>query len=156
MAYDAERKRTVLYGGSGKDNDYDDTWEFDGISWQKVDAPVNPGRRGHHVMVYDPSRKKVLLYGGEIGMEVQGDVWAWDGKLWERLSTNGPARFLPAITFNTDNNKLYVFGGNGGDHGMLIYSDLWEWDGQNWKQADRGKVYEWNNSKDMYVPAAIR
>ncbi len=151
MAYDAERKKVVLFGGSGNNQEYDDTWEFDGNHWEKINAPVNPGRRGHHAMVYDPSRKKTLLYGGEIGMALQADIWAWDGKTWEKLSGNGPARLLPAMTFNTVNNRLYIFGGNGGDHAMLIYSDLWEWDGQNWKQLDNGKIYQWNNSMDRYV-----
>jgi hypothetical protein len=102
-------------------------------------------------MVYDPSRKRILLYGGEIGMNVKGDVWAWDGKAWELLSDNGPQRILPAVAFNTDNNKLYVFGGNGGAQGTLIYSDLWEWDGKKWRQLGNAKTYKWDMQKDMFV-----
>jgi N-acetylneuraminic acid mutarotase len=151
MAYDAERKKTVLFGGSGPDRSFDETWEFDGKQWSKIETPTNPGQRTHHAMVYDPLRKKVLLYGGGIGMELQSDIWAWDGKTWEKLSSGGPARILAAMAFNPSNNKLYVFGGNGGQQMMSIYSDLWEWDGQDWKQVDKGKVYQWDNSKDSFV-----
>ncbi len=151
MAYDAERKKIVLFGGSTDKATLDETWEFDGKNWQRIDAGNNPGTRSHHSMVYDPSRKKIILYGGDIGMNPQGDLWAWDGKSWEKLSGNGPARFLAALAFNNDTNKLYVFGGNGGEQGMLIYSDLWEWDGKEWKQVDKGKTYHWDMSKDRFV-----
>ena len=151
MAYDAERKKIVLFGGSTDKETLDETWEFDGSSWQKISVTNNPGARSHHSMVYDPSRKKTLLYGGDIGMTAQGDIWAWDGKNWEKLSGNGPARFLASFAYNSDNNKLYVYGGNGGEQGMLIYSDLWEWDGSNWKQVDKGKTYHWDMGKDRFV-----
>ncbi len=41
MAYDAARKRTVLYGGVGPDLNgvtraYDDTWEGDGQQWTQI------------------------------------------------------------------------------------------------------------------------
>ena len=150
MAYDAERKRIVLYGGN-RDNIVNETWEFDGAQWNKIISPVNPGGRAHHSMVYDPHRKKVLLYGGENDTGTKGDIWAWDGKAWELLSDNGPARILPAAAFNVDNNKLYVFGGNGGENGLFIYSDLWEWDGKKWTQIEKGKTYKWDMQKDMYL-----
>jgi hypothetical protein len=40
MAYDPIRRKTVLYGGGSFDGKtvtrYDDTWEWDGRAWQKV------------------------------------------------------------------------------------------------------------------------
>lgn len=146
MAYDAQRKKIVLFGGSG-----DETWEFDGKQWTRVNTTINPGAIAHHSMVYDPSRKKVLLYGGEIDMVAKGDVWSWDGKSWEKLSDNGPQRILPAVAFDPSDNKLYVFGGSGGEQGMQIYSDLWEWDGKTWTQVWKGKMYKWNMQQDKYV-----
>ena len=92
-----------------------------------------------------------MLYGGENDTGTKGDIWAWDGKAWELLSDNGPARILPAAAFNVDNNKLYVFGGNGGENGLFIYSDLWEWDGKKWTQIEKGKTYKWDMQKDMYL-----
>lgn len=150
MAYDGERKKVVLYGGS-REKSVNETWEFDGTHWNKIVTSVNPGGRAHHSMVYDPYRKKVLLYGGQNDTGIKGDIWAWDGRTWELLSDNGPARILPAFAFNTDNNKLYVFGGNGGDQGSFIYSDLWEWDGKKWRQLEKGKIYKWDMQKDMFV-----
>ena len=102
-------------------------------------------------MLYDPSRKKVLLYGGDGNSGILNDVWAWDGTSWEKLSDNGPARILAAMAFNPQDNKIYVFGGNGGDQGMMIYSDLWQWDGKTWTRVEKGKVYKWDMQKDMFV-----
>jgi hypothetical protein len=153
MSYDTERKKIVLFGGSTDKSTSDETWEFDGISWSKIAVAANPGARSHHSMVYDPSRKKVLLYGGNMDMKAKGDIWSWDGTKWEMLSDNGPGRFLAAAAFNSSNNKLYVFGGNGGEQGMLIYSDLWEWDGGKWSQVHTGKMYKWDMSQDKFVIA---
>lgn len=151
MAYDPERKRTVLFGGFSENSSPDDTWEFDGHRWEKINAAANPGGRGHHSMVYDPSRKKVLLYGGDGNSGIMNDVWGWDGKNWEKLADNGPARILAAMAFNPQSNKLYVFGGNGGAQGMMIYSDLWEWDGKTWTRVEKGRTYKWDMQKDRFV-----
>ena len=55
------------------------------------------------------------------------------------------------MAFNSQNNKLYVFGGNGGDQATMIYSDLWEWDGKTWIRVEKGKTYKWDMQKDMFV-----
>jgi N-acetylneuraminic acid mutarotase len=151
MAYDVTRKKIVLYGGYSDKADTDETWEFDGIEWKKVLTQINPGARGHHAMLYDPVSKKVLLYGGKTEMSIKGDVWVWDGITWKMISDNGPQRILPALGFNPDNNKLYVFGGNGGENFATIYSDLWEWDGKIWRTLSKGKTYKYDMDKNMYI-----
>jgi N-acetylneuraminic acid mutarotase len=151
MAYDSERKKTVLFGGFGDKKDYDDTWEFDGKNWTQIPTTISPGARGHLSMVYDPISKRVLLYGGDAGMTAKGDVWAWDGKKWEQLSDNGPQRILPAIEFDPDKNKLYVFGGSGGEGFQYIYSDLWEWDGKKWTKLSDGEVYKFDMQKNKFI-----
>jgi len=151
MAYDAERKRTVLFGGFGDKKSFDETWEFDGTSWTKIQTTINPGARGHHSMVYDPVSKMVLLYGGDDATGAKGDVWAWNGKTWEQLSDNGPQRILPAVAFDPDKNKLYVFGGNGGEGFLFIYSDLWEWDRKKWTKVSDGEVYKFDTQKNSFI-----
>ena len=141
-----------MFGGYDGKIGSDETWEFDGEHWEKMNSATRPGGRGHHSMVYDPSRKKVLMYGGDDDAGAKGDVWAWDGKNWEQLSNNGPARVLPQIAFNPEDNKLYVFGGSvHGDKETMIYSDLWTWDGKTWTRINKGKTYKWDMQKDMFV-----
>jgi len=151
MAYDVERKRTVLFGGFGDKVSYDDTWEFDGKTWSKIETTTNPGARGHHSMVYDPVSKRVLLFGGDDDTGAKGDLWAWDGKTWKKLSDDGPKRILPAVAFDMDKNKLYVFSGNGGHGFIYIYSDLWEWDGMKWTKVNSGETYKFDMQKNGFV-----
>jgi len=37
MAYDARRRRIVLFGGHDGDNVFGDVWEWDGVRWTLVD-----------------------------------------------------------------------------------------------------------------------
>ncbi len=144
MAYDRERKKIVLYGGSGNQKQFDETWEFDGSSWTKINTATNPGPRTHHTMVYDPVSKRVLLF-------TEGELWAWNGKDWMQLANNGPKRILAAVAFDPENNKLYVFGGNGGESFLFLYSDLWEWDGKKWTQLSKGDTYKFDMQKNGFV-----
>ncbi|MFN7974162.1 MAG: kelch repeat-containing protein, partial [Acidobacteriota bacterium] len=65
MTYDSVRSRVVLFGGVDAGNvSYDDTWEYDGVSWaQGPGAPVNLTARSGHKMVYDTSLQRIVLFG---------------------------------------------------------------------------------------------
>ena len=64
VAYDTRRDVLVLYGGSSKDECYDDTWEWDGEGWDQKQV-IGPGVCDHFAMTYDASRGKVVLFGGQ-------------------------------------------------------------------------------------------
>jgi hypothetical protein len=87
MAYDAGRRRVVLFGGMS-DADHDElaeTWEWDGAMWIRIAAP-GPGPRIWHAMYFDAGRAQVMLLGGVGADEVPlDDVWAWDGSAWTRV-----------------------------------------------------------------------
>ena len=100
LAYDSERGRAVLFGGSGNDPNtaFGDTWEFDGAKWERV-ATSGPPARVHHAMQYDPSLKRVVglaydvkrdvlvLFGGgdPNGSALYADTWEFDGTTWRRV-----------------------------------------------------------------------
>ena len=44
MAYDAARRRVVLFGGDDGTNRLGDTWELDGLNWAKLTTLVIPSR----------------------------------------------------------------------------------------------------------------
>src|SRR5512135_1964774 len=74
MAYDSDRGVTVFFGGeysaagSSTISYYDDTWEYDGVFWRKIDTGVrNPNPRSGHAMAYDADLKRVVLFGGVDG-----------------------------------------------------------------------------------------
>jgi hypothetical protein len=71
LVYDSHRARIVLYGGSdvfAGDTNFNDTWEWDGIRWTKVNVPGPTGPRVFHAMACDPKRRKVVLFGGSPGI----------------------------------------------------------------------------------------
>jgi len=94
MAFDKERGKVVLFGGTEYVKSLNETWEWDGIKWDKV-SETGPSPRQDHAMVYDPKQKKVVLYGGSGLMEKPfrhfrklDDTWAWDGKIWAKIETS--------------------------------------------------------------------
>ena len=98
LAFDAERKKLVLFGGRTRIGDRQfrimtDTWEWDGARWTLIDTLGARPRRLHQVLGYDPSRRAVILHGG-LNTEDRGrplsDTWRWTGKRWEELSLGNP------------------------------------------------------------------
>ena len=131
-AYDAARRRLVLFGGHGLEGYLDDTlWEFDGTRWEALRPPApGPGPRCWACACYDPRLERVLLFGGA-GAEGadRSDLWAWDGERWELCAEEGLGprpRRAAALCHDARRGRSVLFGGLG-------YRDvLWEWDGQRW------------------------
>src|SRR5439155_1474136 len=96
MAYDAARRRVVLFAGGGS-SFLADTWEFEGATstWSKILPATSPPARSFHAMTYDAVRGRVLLFGG-IGVAggaggTLGDTWEFDGTTWtERTPATSP------------------------------------------------------------------
>lgn len=134
MAYDASRRKFVLFGGAGSDGALSDTWEWNqpgSVSWvEKSPAHQPPARQGH-AMAFDPTRKRVLLFGGA-GDGLLGDTWEWDGTDWtQRTPATSPSpRTGTAMAYDTGRGRLVLFGGSDGSR---ILDDTWEWDGETWQ-----------------------
>lgn len=87
-AFDNQRGVTILFGGAlAGDTNAQDTWEYDGMSWRKVNPLESPSVRYGHRMVYDEARELIVLFGGSIpgpdGVPL-GDTWEYDGATWVR------------------------------------------------------------------------
>ena len=134
LAYDANRDRTVLFGGY--DGAYrDDTWEWDGSSWSRSNTASAPSPRRDHAMAYDAIRKRVVLFGGADDTGILGDTWEWDGSNWSQPTTQSAplGRAQHAMTFDAVRGVVLLFGGG---TNATVLSDLWEWDGQSWTLID--------------------
>lgn len=151
MAYDAARRRIVLFGGLG--NGYlNDTWEFDGSDWSRVDTAVSPPGRDCHNLVYDSRRGVMVLFGGWTSAGPVDDTWEYDGSTWTQVNTTAapPAMRVGAMAYDARRGVAVLFGGwNSGVH----YGETWEYDGQDWAQksfttwpAARGGAAMWYDS----------
>lgn len=135
MAYDPDRQRVVLFGGYCGNSScvYDDTWEWDGRSWQQLSPAASPPARFSTRMVYDRSRREMLVYGGRSATQRFGDTWAFDGRTWtqRRPQTSPGIRTAHGMSYDQARARVVL---HGGYDGLAYNGDTWEWDGQDWRQ----------------------
>jgi len=133
MTYDGENQVFVLFGGKNQDGRFGDTWEWDGVRWQRV-AKRGPTAREGHAMAFDPEQGVVYLFGGMDGNGYFNDLWKWDGIGWTRIARKGniEPRSEHAMVWDGENNRLFVFGGC--NDATRAFGDTWVWDGDNWTE----------------------
>ncbi|HWL94976.1 MAG TPA: hypothetical protein VNT79_15760 [Phycisphaerae bacterium] len=130
MAFDSSRGVTILFGG-GLDNDsngypdshFQDTWEWDGVSWAQRFPSTSPAPRGYHAMTYDSTRHVCVLFGGDNGDFSSNETWEWNGIDWvQHFPATSPAPSAgPALVYDTAREVSVLFAGG----------ETWEWDGTN-------------------------
>jgi hypothetical protein len=136
LAYDTQRHRAVLFGGTSSRNASinifeTNTWEWDGQDWYEFRTEIAPSGRSNHAMAFDSDKGKVYLYGGtDRNGKPLSDLWEWDGAAWHRLCPvcNPAGRSQHAMIYDPDRKKLIIYGGFGKD----IYPEAWAWDGTAW------------------------
>ena len=136
MAYDEARGRVVMWGGTAELRpdapSFDDTWEWDGRKWERIDA-AGPSARDHIAMSYDAERRVVVMHGGGIPPEVRGETWLYDGKRWTRATAEGPTRRYARLMFDSVAKAMLLYGG----FDMAPSNELWRFDGKTWALAGR-------------------
>jgi cysteine-rich repeat protein len=132
--YDSARERIIMFGGRVVDGSTayasDETWEFDGNSWQQVHTANAPGPRYAHAMAYDAKRQVVVLYGGF----VDDETWEYDGTDWTQRSFGfrpDDAAF-PTMTYDAAREQIVLVTQDGG-----LNPDLktYTYDGLGWTLA---------------------
>ena len=84
MAYDPQRKVTVLFGGITPQGVLSDTWEWDGQQWHQRSPTISPEPVCCAAMFYDPQRGRIILHGGFGESEFYpSESWEWDGNTWQ-------------------------------------------------------------------------
>ena len=79
MIYDLDLSKSILFGGNVSVSKFNDTWSFDGMTWQKENPSTSPLARSEASMAYFAPSKKIVLFGGN-GTSIQlGDTWLYNG-----------------------------------------------------------------------------
>ncbi len=144
IAYDASRKRVVVFGGSpgGSGAELGDTWEYDGTNWTKFTGSGPPGRLAAP-LAYDPERKKVVVFGGTSGATFLNDTWEYDGAAWIRASALGPpARAGHTFAFDPNLHSITMCGGAKGFTTNDFLDDIWQWAGTGWTRSSGGAAIQ--------------
>ncbi|MFH1808076.1 MAG: hypothetical protein ABIJ09_04985 [Pseudomonadota bacterium] len=169
MAYDASRRRVVLYGGfsdeqgrcglPGQPDRNDDTWEWDGQDWDRVQPVDTPGPRESHTMAFDASSKKIVLFGGNDLTDgcYSSETWLWDGANWSLATTTGPsARWGATAVHDGAQSQLLLFGGYASTSASHYgnFDDTWAWTGTAWTPADGARRPEARHGHTAVYDAA--
>jgi hypothetical protein len=161
MAFDPIRRVIILFGGLDDSHNYlGDTWEWNTVNktWTNVTpAGVSPSVRQGARLVKDALNDRMVLVGGTNGNHFfplppafgpSNDVtgtWAFNlnAHTWSQLTpASSPAgqfagRTFAAVGYNSDTNRVTLFGGIGFAPGMssgtvLDFTDTWELQGNTW------------------------
>src|SRR5262249_23503299 len=133
IAFDAVRGRLVLFGGTDSNQNFADTWEWDGTAWTQFTPAVAPVARTGTAMAVHAATGQVVLFGGFSGQPLQpvlNDTWAWNGTTWTSLrpATVPPRRSYHRMSANAAAGTLVMFGGTN----INAMNDTWEWNGLDW------------------------
>jgi hypothetical protein len=164
MAYDSVRKKVVLFGGNrvlfgrspAEIKFLDDTWEWDGKKWTRIEA-AGPSPRAEAAMAFDGRRQRVVLFGGhnrtgESGSRL-GDTWEWDGTRWIEIKVSGPSpRNSPALAYDNLRGKIVLCGGSTLG---AVSGETWEWDGKEWVEKREALTQGRFNSVMVYDGARL-
>ena len=111
MAFDRIRNRLVVHGGYNGSYLMSDTceWNPSNNTWNRItNSPI--GNLYAHRMVFDESLGKVMLHGGFYYYN-RSDTWTWDGANWVRIATNGPARYVFGMAYDSKRGEMVIHGG---------------------------------------------
>lgn len=138
LAYDLPRDRIVLFGGSAVDSagsyiSNPTTWEWDGLTWEKVDDGF-PGGITSMSMLFDGASNRVITMGGiDPARGDLSETWQWNGTDWILLQASTPgARLSPAMTYDPIRQEVVLFSGC---VGRSYPSDTWIFKNNQWSRV---------------------
>jgi len=131
-----EANKTLVYTGGVCANAVgaDETYEWDGTTWNKITLVTIDSRVFGAAFAYDSERQVTTLFGGSpvVGLPVS-DTWLYGSGAWlpvSDLTRPGPRSLF---TFTTDpvNNTIWMFGGV---DEVTTFSDFWRYDNGSWTE----------------------
>jgi cysteine-rich repeat protein len=134
MVLDLLRNELVMFGGEidgGPGTIVDDeTWVFNGDSWQRSMPLPRPSPRWGSGIAYDEVRREIVLYGG---CPASAETWVWKGddRTWTDKGASSPGALCGAsLAFDAKRGKTVLVGGYDGS--TVFSTSTWTWDGSSW------------------------
>ncbi|MFT4514763.1 MAG: hypothetical protein ACI91B_003476 [Planctomycetota bacterium] len=109
MAYDSVRGTGVLFGGSDSSGYRDDTWQWDGANWTKLQPTANPPARSSFRMIYDSTNQSTDCFGGYSAGYLR-DTWVHASGHPASANAYGSGCSNPPFTFSPDANARPIIG----------------------------------------------
>jgi len=130
-AYDRVAHHVVLFGGTAKPTNLNDTWIFDDVTraWTKAMPTMSPPATFGAGAFYDEARDEIVLVGGQTGT-AYGGTYTWKGTTWTPNPIASDAgcetRVNVAIAYDSRRKRGVLYSGFHGGTGTC------EWDGKKW------------------------
>jgi hypothetical protein len=133
-AYDPLSKKVIVFGGIDAAGAVsNETWTYDGRTWERVNTKVTPAARFGTSMAYDSQIQKIVMFGGTAGFARFNDTWLWDGVTlnWKHARTrHTPPATSNAMLFSDPvNGRVDMFGGR---RSQFYSRDTYQWNGTDW------------------------
>ncbi len=144
MAYDTASKQLVLFGGeesAGEANGQNDTWIWNGTSWQQVDdrngadagcgesrptldpCPTSPPARVGTAMAFDPALGQLVLFGGmnHYGSPEYNDTWTWNGSTWTHVNNLGDTSCSSTCTADPSARDTFALADDAASSQLIMF-----------------------------------
>ena len=157
-AYDSERHRFLLFGGSDVSSYLNDTRAItlgENPQWSVITTQgIPPSPRRLAEAIYDPKDDRLIVFGGFNGT-ILGDLWqlsfATNPPTWSPLVAAGPAPAARAghgVIYDSRGKRMIMFGGYDGVSVNNRRNDLWA--------LDLGNNPEWHLLTPLGTPPSPR
>ncbi|MEY4675120.1 MAG: hypothetical protein RL148_2904, partial [Planctomycetota bacterium] len=88
---------------------FQDTWEWDGLTWMQRPTAVVPSARHFHSMAYDSQRQRTMLFGG-VSSNNLGDTWEYDSRFLAEATPYGTGCGTPPLALDSPVTARPVIG----------------------------------------------
>lgn len=132
-ATDLAANRVLSFGCGAT---YDETWSWNGQTWQRLQTTNSPPARSGHGTAFDLGRNRLVIFGGGFGNGIwRNDTWEYDGFHWQQqsLAVSPPPRALTQMAYSPVTSRIVLFGGRT-TNPLVTFGDTWEYDGVAWTQ----------------------
>lgn len=118
------------------------TWQFRGLRWGEVTAPVSPTARANALQAFDANTGRTILFGGDAvaaPTPVQlNDTWAFDGSTWAPVASPNrpPARYDADLAYDPVRKAVLLHGGNATLASLAPLADTWVLEPGGWRELN--------------------
>jgi hypothetical protein len=143
IATDLGRGRVVVFGGirnvSFANSVSNQTWEWDGVTWQQPTFVNGPEARQRVAMCYSAGLARTVLFGGQGPTSMNDETWLYDGSQWTAAPVTGPrpAPRVDAVLIADDARGVCLLVGGQDPVTMEVFDETWEFNGAQWRLLGR-------------------
>jgi hypothetical protein len=140
MVFDDATQKVFFTGGvCAGSSTTEDSLEWDGTNWTKVDVTLAAGRVFGAAMTYDSDQNQVIMFGGATVLgTLRSNTMLYANGIWIDATSSGlepEPRSLFAFVTDPVNNTVLMYGGV---DDVQTFTDFWKFENGHWNQIANG------------------